>query len=136
MSVRILALLMALGAFMACRPTPRRPASVPEAAAWAGHDKGDWVLCEHVPQDPNLLSCTLYNDVKGQKMSTGLFYWEGATPADAGRLPKYRFYDGQAIEVEGGRLVPVGKHVFFASDTESYEKTYPDYGTGKQQARP
>ena len=102
---------------------PDRPKSVPTEAVWVGASKGEWIHCR-TTSDPRLLDCALFNDVKGEKISSGRYRWEHAGSDGVNGGPRYRFYDGQVIHLENGQLVPIGEHVYYLAGGDTFTKNY------------
>lgn len=107
-------------------PAPR-PASVPDDAVWLGLNKGEWFQCHLASDARNIVNCTIYSDQAGYRISSGAYRWEGDTQRQLSAVPKLLGYDGKVISVEGGELVPTGKHVY-SSGADAWTHEYP---TGK-----
>ena len=130
--IGLLALLSALallGKYVGRAPVspPPRPESVPPDAVWLGINKGDWFQCLLMSNFPNVVNCTIYNDAQGEKISSGPYEWK---PDDGQntvlvRVPRLKSYDGRVIGAQGGRLMPIGTHIFYLSASEQWRKEYP-----------
>lgn len=101
---------------------PERPHGVPEQAVWIGAEKGEWLACSRVAPGSELLDCTWFNHPRGQRISTGRYLWKQATRGN--ELPTFVSFDDNVISSTTGEVVPIGKHTFFVSDTDTYEKDY------------
>jgi hypothetical protein len=105
--------------------SPERPKSVPQGAVWVGAEKGEWILCVRSGPGSDIVNCKLFNHPRGQQMSEGSYLWKNAIRGAT--LPALVSFDGEVIATSAGDFVPVGKHTYWVSDTETYEK---DYGPG------
>lgn len=101
---------------------PERPRGVPEQAVWIGAEKGEWLACFRVAPSSEFLDCTWFNHPRGQRISTGRYLWKQATGGN--ELPTFVSFDGNVIASTTGDVVPIGKHTFFVSDSDTYEKDY------------
>jgi hypothetical protein len=104
-------------------PPPPRPRSVPGDAVWLGLNKGEWFQCQLANDVRNAVNCTIYNEI-GDKVSSGGYRWEGDAGQDLTAVPHLRAFDGQTIGANDGRLVPVGKHVYYLPGSDSWIKDY------------
>jgi hypothetical protein len=100
--------------------TPARPATVPQQAVWAGGaDGGSWILCDRISKEPwgPVFQCTIYDDYSGSVVARGGLYvvskkqngkFQRVERFDG--LPRYSFYDGYMLGLEGNSLflVPHG----------------------------
>jgi hypothetical protein len=107
---------------------PSRPPSVPGDAVWLGLNKGEWFQCHLASGARNVVDCTIYNDVKGEKVSSGVYRWEGDRNQDLTAVPQLKAFDGQILSADGGRLIPIGKHVYYLPGSDGWTK---DYSSGQ-----
>jgi hypothetical protein len=134
--VSAVALIIAVAAWLTYKrlmqlpiAVPERPASVPGSATWVGGNKGEWIDCAWLNERENTLKCETYNDVKGEKLASGSFWWQReSSSAPASRLPTPRYVEGEVIVTDQGKLLPIGKHVFFGPSGDSWTKEYQDLG--------
>ena len=98
-----------------------RPESVPREALWAGGvDGGDWILCKK--RHGRIYNCEVFGET-GNRISVGDYHYEGEEPW--GRLVVVS-HDGEIIRTECGKLIPIGKHVYFGrTKSESWVVEYP-----------
>jgi hypothetical protein len=96
--------------------TPARPATVPKEAVWAGGaDGGARILCNRISKEPwgPVFQCTIYDNYAGSVLARGLYVVSKKQNGKFQRvrrfdgLPRYSFYDGDMLGLEGEKLFMV-----------------------------
>lgn len=104
---------------------PPRPPTVPPTAVWSGSNKGEWVDCTVEDRQKGLVRCTIFNDVKGDKISSGTYLWKSDTGMPAPDKVKVSGFDGEKVFAGDAHLVPTGRHVYYGHANDSWTKDYP-----------
>jgi hypothetical protein len=103
---------------------PQRPQSVPSDAVWLGLNKGEWFQCHLASGARNVVTCTIYNDVQGDRVSSGEYQWKSDRHQVLTAMPQLKSFDGRVILADGGSLVPIGKHIFYLSGSDTWTRDY------------
>lgn len=121
-----LAISLAIAASWLSRPVsaPSRPEPVPKEAVWTGGNKGgEWLKCDRVEDASLVYVCTVYSDVRGDKLHEGRYVWEGSKPGPS--IRSCALIDGKHIDCADGRLRPIGTHVYYITDDDTFTVNYP-----------
>ena len=103
---------------------PTRPPTVPPTAVWSGSNKGEWVNCAVEDRQRGIVRCTIFNDVRGDKISSGPYLWKSSSGMPAPDKVKVSGFDGENIFAMDGQLVPIGRHVLYGHGNDSWTKEY------------